>query len=52
MTRRYTVEYDSVVVKRRRSIREHVFAKVKTCDRFFLDFIYPCDILNCIFNCQ
>ncbi|KAG0282512.1 peptide-N4-(N-acetyl-beta- glucosaminyl)asparagine amidase [Linnemannia gamsii] len=28
VTRRYTVEYDSVVVKRRRSIREHVFAKV------------------------
>ncbi|KAG0311330.1 hypothetical protein BGZ97_011923 [Linnemannia gamsii] len=28
VTRRYTVEYDSVVVKRRRSIREPVFAKV------------------------
>ncbi|KAK3832750.1 MAG: hypothetical protein JOS17DRAFT_742707 [Linnemannia elongata] len=28
VTRRYTVDYDSVVVKRRRSIREPVFAKV------------------------
>ncbi|KAI8360124.1 hypothetical protein B0O80DRAFT_525570 [Mortierella sp. GBAus27b] len=27
VTRRYTIEYDSVVVKRRRSIREPVFAK-------------------------
>ncbi|KAF8940626.1 hypothetical protein BGZ47_007683 [Haplosporangium gracile] len=31
VTRRYTIDYDSVVVKRRRSIREPVFAKVLHC---------------------
>jgi len=29
VTRRYTVDYDTVVTKRRRSIREAVLAKVK-----------------------
>lgn len=36
MTRRYTVDYDSVVVKRRRSIRELVFEKVKNLWHIFL----------------
>lgn len=36
VTRRYTVDYDTVVTKRRRSIREAVLAKVKTHPVFFL----------------